>query len=124
MECRVIQKQIDGMRAQYEAQPRNNNTNKRQKTTYSQPKQDGDLHVLLDTMNDVKTRLDKEIKQRQMTCGKRKAITLTDDVVIGKEEKSDARNITENFSSELEELTLSDVSDGDLDTLSDLSEFE
>jgi hypothetical protein len=124
MECRVIQKQIDGMRAQYEAQPRNNNANKRQKTTYSQPKQDGDLHVLLDTMNDVKTRLDKEIKQRQMTCGKRKAITLTDDVVIGKEEKSDARNITENFSSELEELTLSDVSDGDLDTLSDLSEFE
>jgi len=75
-------------------------------------------------MNDVKTRLDKEIKQRQMTCGKRKATTLTDDVVIGKEEKSDARNITENFSSELEELTLSDVSDGDLDTLSDLSEFE
>jgi hypothetical protein len=59
-----------------------------------------------------------------MTCGKRKAITLTDDVVIGKEEKSDARNITENFSSELEELTLSDVSDGDLNTLSDLSEFE
>jgi hypothetical protein len=37
------------MRAQYEAQPHNNNANKWQKTTYSQPKQDGDLHVLLDT---------------------------------------------------------------------------
>ena len=123
MECRVIQKQIDGMRAQYEAQPRNN-ANKRQKTTHGQPKQDGDLHVLLDTLNDVKTRLEKEIKQRQMKCGKRKAVTLMDNVVIEKEEKSDTQNVNENFSSELEELTLSDVSDGDLDTLSDLSEIE
>jgi hypothetical protein len=54
MECHVIQKQIDGMRAQYKAQPRNN-ANKRQKTTHSQPKQDSDLHVLLNTMNDVTT---------------------------------------------------------------------
>jgi hypothetical protein len=121
-ECRVIQKQIDGMRAQYEAQPRN--ANKRQKTNNSQPKQGGDLHVLLDTVNDVKARLEKELKQLQTTCGKRKAVSLMDNIVVKKEEKSNSKNITENFSSELEELTLSDVSDGDLDNLSDLSEIE
>jgi uncharacterized membrane protein YheB (UPF0754 family) len=121
-ECRVIQKQIDGMRAQYEAQPRN--ANKRQKTNNSQPKQGGDLHVLLDTVNDVKARIEKELKQLQTTCGKRKAVSLMDNIVVKKEEKSNSKNITENFSSELEELTLSDVSDGDLDNLSDLSEIE
>jgi hypothetical protein len=47
-----------------------------------------------------------------------------DNIVIEKQEKADSRNITENFSSELEELTLSDVSDGDFDMLSDISELE
>jgi hypothetical protein len=86
---------------------------------------------LLNTMNDVTTWLEKEIKQCQLTCGKRKAITLMDNIVNKKDEKSDtwieksdAQNVNENFSSELEELTLSDVSDGDLDTLSKLSEIE
>ena len=120
--CRVIQKQVDNMRAQYEAQPRN--ANKRQKTNNSQPKPGGDLHVLLDTMMNVKARLEKELKQRQMTCGKRKTVSLMDNIIIKKQEKADSRNITENFSSELEELTLSDVSDGDFDMLSDISELE
>jgi hypothetical protein len=120
--CRVIQKQVDNMRAQYEAQPRN--ANKRQKTNNSQPTQGGDLHVLLDTINDIKARLEKELKQRQMTCGKRKTVSLVDNIVIEKQEKADSRNITETFSSELEELTLSDVSDGDFDMLSDISELE
>jgi hypothetical protein len=110
------------MRAQYKAQPRN--ANKRQKTYNNQPKQGGDLHVLLDTINDVKARLEKELKQRQMTCGKRKTVSLVDNIVIEKQEKADSRNITETFSSELEELTLSDVSDGDFDMLSDISELE
>jgi hypothetical protein len=126
-ECRVIQKQIDGMRAQYEAQP--HNANKRQKINNNKPKQGGDLHVLLTTFNDVKKRIEKELNQRSMTCGKRK-VSLIDDIVIDKQEnknidsKNITENITENFSSELEELTLSDVSDGDFEMLSDISELE
>jgi hypothetical protein len=121
-ECRVISKQIDSMRAQYEAQP--HNVNKRQKTNNSQPKQGGDLHVMLDTVNKVKARLEKELQQRQTTCGKRKAVSFANNIVEKKEEKANQKNVSDQFSSELEELTLSDVSDGDLDTLSDLSEIE
>ena len=59
-----------------------------------------------------------------MICGKHKTVSLMDNIIIKKQEKADSRNITENFSSELEELTLSDVSDGDFDMLSDISELE
>jgi hypothetical protein len=38
--------------------------------------------------------------------------------------KNISKNISDNFSSELEELTLSDVSDGDFEMLSDISELE
>jgi hypothetical protein len=122
-ECCGIQKQVNNMRAQYEAQPRN--ANKRQKTNNSQPKkQDGDLHVMLDNINKVKARLEKELKQRQTACGKRKAVSFAGNIVQEREEKADSKNISETFSSELEELTLSEVRDRDLDNLSDLSEIE
>jgi hypothetical protein len=84
--CHVIHKQVDNMRAQYEAQPRN--ANKREKTNNSQPKPGGNLHVLLDTMMNVKARLEKELKQRQMTCGKRKTVSLTDNIGYRETRKS------------------------------------
>ena len=131
IECRVIQNQIDRMRAQYEAQP--HNANKRQKLNNNKPKPGGDLHVLFETFNDVKTRIEKELKQRSMTCGKRKAVSVMENIAInnGDNQKNKnchstniTKNITDNFSSELEELTLSDVSDGDFEMLSDISDFE
>jgi hypothetical protein len=45
-------------------------------------------------------------------------------IVQEREEKADSKNISETFSSELEELTLSDVSDCVLDNLSDPSEIK
>jgi fructose-1,6-bisphosphatase len=118
------------MRAQYEAQP--HNANKRQKNNNNQSKSGGDLHVLIATFNDVKARIEKELKQRSTACGKRKAVSFAEDVVVEKDDnkknkKIDSnnikKNIAENFSSELEELTLSDVSDGDFEVLSELSDI-
>jgi hypothetical protein len=83
-ECRVIQKQIDGMRAQYEAQP--HNANKRQKNNNNQPKSGGDLHVLIATFNDVKDRIEKELKQCSTACGKRKTVSFAEDVVVEKDD--------------------------------------
>ena len=121
-ECRVIQNQIDNMRAQWEAQPRDVNNNKRQKTNNKQPKQGGDLHVLVDTFNKAKDWLEKELKQWQMACGKRKKEADLDTVKAEKE-KAD-KNDGSNFHSELEQLTLTDVSDDELEQELDLSEIE
>ena len=120
-ECRVIQKQVDNMRAQWDAQPHNANNNKRQKTNNKQPKQGGDLHVLVDTFNKAKARLEKEIKQRQMACGKRKQEAYLD-IINTEEEKADEKDDW-SFHSELEQLTLTDVSDEELEELV-LSEIE
>jgi len=120
-ECRVIQKQVDNMRAQWDAQPHNVNNNNRQKTNNKQPKQGGDLHVLVDTFNKAKARLEKEIKQRQMACGKRKQEAYLD-IINTEEEKADEKDDW-SFHSELEQLTLTDVSDEELEELV-LSEIE
>jgi hypothetical protein len=53
-ECCVIQKQVDNMQAQWDAQPHTNTNNKRQKTNNSKPKQGGNLHVLIDLFNKAK----------------------------------------------------------------------
>jgi hypothetical protein len=114
-ECRVIQKQVDNMRAQWDAQPHNTNNNKQQKTNNKQPKQGGDLHVLVDTFNKVKVPLEKELKPRQMACGKRKQEAHLD-TVNTEEEKANEKDGS-SFHSKLEQLTLTDVSDEELEEL-------
>jgi hypothetical protein len=56
-DCHVISKQIDNMRSQWEANLQN--FNKRQKTNNKQPKQGGNLHVLIDDFNNSKAQLEK-----------------------------------------------------------------
>jgi hypothetical protein len=119
-ECRVIQNQVDNMHAQWDAQD-NNNNNKRQKTNNTKPKQGGDLHVLLDTYNKANDCLEKELKQQQMACGKRKVVSFADEIDTT-EEKADAKE-SDSFHSKLEQLTLTDVSNEELNEL-DLSEIE
>ena len=129
-ECRVIQKQIDGMRAQYEAQP--HNANKRQKNNNNQPKSGGDLHVLIATFNDVKARIEKELKQCSTACGKRKTVSFAEDVIIEKDDNKKIKKLIPKISRKtllkilarnLIELTLSDVSDGDFEVLSELGDI-
>jgi hypothetical protein len=103
------------MRAQWDAQLHTANNSKRQKTNNKQPKQGGDLHVLIDTFNKAKARLEKELKQRQMACGKRKQEAHLDTVTT-EEEKADKKDGS-SFHSELEQLTLTDVSDEELEEL-------
>ena len=119
-ECRVIQNQVDNMRAQWDAQ--SNDNKKRQKTNNSKSKQGGDLHVLLDSYYKAKARLEKEIKQQQMACGKREMVSFADEIDTT-EEKADTKD-SDSFHSELEQLTLTDVSEEELDelVLSDIEE--
>ena len=108
------------MRAQWDAQ--SNDNKKRQKTNNSKSKQGGDLHVLLDSYYKAKARLEKEIKQQQMACGKRKMVSFADEIDTT-EEKADTKD-SDSFHSELEQLTLTDVSEEELDelVLSDIEE--
>jgi hypothetical protein len=119
-ECHVISKQVDNMREQWNAQP--HNTFKRQKTgndKYKQQKKNGDLHTLLDDVNKVRIRLEKEIKQSNTACGKRKKVSF---VETEEQEKADVKDSSDDFHSELEQLTLSDidVSEGEFEDLSDI----
>jgi hypothetical protein len=119
-ECRVISKQVDNMREQWNAQP--HNTFKRQKTgndKYNQQKKNGDLHTLLDDVNKVRIRLEKELKQSNTACGKRKKVSF---VETEEQEKADVKDSSDDFHSELEQLTLSDidVSEGEFEDLSDI----
>ena len=131
IECRVIAKQIDNMRAQYEAQP---HPFKRQKTTNNTTKngtnnkngRGGDLHTMLDEINSVKARIEKELKQQTIACGKRKSVKCEDDIdtdVEGDDSPKSQENTKNNFQAELEQLSLSDVSEGELEEL-DLSDVE
>jgi hypothetical protein len=108
-ECRVIQNQVNNMRAQWDAQ---HNDTKRQKTNHSKPKQGYDLHVLLDSYNKAKDHLEKEIKQQQMACGKRKMVSFADEMDTT-EEKADEKD----SDLEWEQLTLTDVSEEELNEL-------
>jgi hypothetical protein len=119
-ECHVIHKQVDNMREQWNAQL--HNTFKRQKTgnrKNNQQKKNGDLHTLLNEVNKVKTRLEKGIKQSKTACGKRKKASF---VETDEETKSDGKESSDGFQSELKQLTLSDVdvSKGELNDLSEI----
>jgi septal ring factor EnvC (AmiA/AmiB activator) len=121
-ECHVIRKQIDNMQAQWNAQLQN--TFKKQKTNNQPKKQGGNLHAMLDDVKKVKAHLKKEIKQTHMASGKHKTtVSFVSDLIQEREEtKANDRN-SDSFQSELEQLTLSDVNDNELDDL-DLSEIE
>jgi hypothetical protein len=77
---------------------------------------------LLDDVNKVRIRLEKELKQSNTACGKRKKVSF---IETEEQEKTDAKDSSDGFQSELEQLTLSDidVSEGELDDLN-LSEIE
>jgi hypothetical protein len=130
VECRVIAKQIGNMRAQYKAQPHpfkwqktNNNT---KNGTNNKNGHGGDLHTMLDEINSVKARIEKELKQQTIACGKQKSIACEDDIdtdVEGDDSPKSQENTKNNFQAELEQLSLSDVSEGELKEL-DLSDVE
>jgi hypothetical protein len=68
---------------------------------------------LIDDFNKAKARLEKELKQQEMACGKCKAddsVSITMEIE-GKINESDSGNVH----SELEQLTLTDVSKGELE---------
>jgi hypothetical protein len=126
-ECTTVQKQIDTMRGTYAAKTGGYGA-KRQKT---QPDADssrrtpgGDLHTLLDDLKHIRERVEKEIKQRGQESGKRKR---EDNVHEEKQEtpqSAAAENVSDNFDGELEQLTLSDVPESELEDLEPLSEEE
>ena len=81
---------------------------------------------MLDEINSVKARIEKELKQQTIACGKRKSIECEDDIdtdVEGDDSPKSQENNKNNFQAELEQLSLSDVSEGELEEL-DLSDVE
>ena len=101
---------------------------KRQKTkpdsNSSRKTPGGDFHTLLDDLEHIKERVEKEIKQRKQESGKRKR---EDNVHEEKQEtpqSAAAENVSDNFDGELEQLTLSDVPESELEDLEPLSEEE
>ena len=111
-ERRVLLGQAKKMRNMWDAQPRDRNNYKRkisQKNdnythggTQTKKYNNGDFHTLLGQLERVKESVDKALRQQQTTGGKRKARERSDE-----EEKSD------NFSAELDQLSVcdDDVSD-------------
>jgi hypothetical protein len=95
----------------------------------------GDFHTLLEEIEHVKARLEKEIKQRGQEGGKRKRDNESLEIGEIVENLQDSNgcelppsalnaSVEENFSGELAELSLSDVHESDLDGLDPLSEDE
>jgi hypothetical protein len=127
-ECRTINKQIDNMKGVYDAQPRGYGV-KRQKfqnKSDNKPKAPGgDLHTLLNDVESIRARVEKEIKQQQQEGGKRKR-----DENVQEEAREESQPVAQpesdmdNYNDELEQLTLSDVHDSDLEGLEPLSEEE
>ena len=128
-DCQVIQNQIDNMKATYAAQSRDNGY-KRQKTGNFKLKSNknpstGDLHTLFDTVEKVKSRLEKELCQRTTENGKRKLreFESTEETSTQDLEAKKTRSL-DNFTTELDQMSLSDVDDliADLEPL-DSDEF-
>jgi hypothetical protein len=129
-----VQAQIDNMKGTYLAQAQ-----KRQKTAsnnsagsnnkYRTNKSSGDLHTLMDDLEQMKARLEQEIEGHGHEGGKRKR-EENESLEIGEtdEEKLNGRELREsleqNFSGELAELSLSDVHESDLEDLDPLSDEE
>jgi hypothetical protein len=125
-ECTVVQKQIDNMKHVAKAQPKGHDF-KRQKTkndksnSFKTP--GGDLHTLLDDVEHIKARLEKEVKQQEQASGKRKREKKVREDTH-ETSQSITESLTDNFDGELEQLTLSDVPEDDLGDLEPLSEEE
>jgi hypothetical protein len=111
--------QVEKMRAQWEANPRSQNGNKRQKTNNNhnknnnkggnQNKSDGDFHTLLDKVEKVKESLEKALKQQQSTIRKKerdeeKHVSFANGE---SEEKADANFNPDSFHLELDQLSIS-----------------
>jgi hypothetical protein len=117
-ECRVIMNQVGKMRAQWEANPRPQNGNKRQKTNNNnnnkggnQSKNNGDFHTLLEKVEKVKEGLERAMKQQQNGNGKRKQRENEKNVSFAKSESEESQDDNFNpdsFHLELEQLSISD----------------
>jgi hypothetical protein len=81
------------------------------------------LHTLLDDVEHIKARLEKEVKQQEQASGKRKREKKVREDTH-ETSQSITESLTDNFDGELEQLTLSDVPEDDLGDLEPLSEEE
>jgi hypothetical protein len=127
-ECRTVSKQIDNMKGVYDAQSRGYNAKRQKfnKKSDNKPKAPGgDLHVLLDQVESIRARIEKELKQQQQEGGKRKR-----DENVQEEARKAPKPVVQpesemdTYNDELEQLTLSDVHESDLEDLEPLSEEE
>jgi hypothetical protein len=113
--------QIGKMRAQWEANPRQQTGNKRQKTnnhdTRSQTRSNGDLHTLMNKVEKVKESLQKAMKQQQSMHGKRKDRESDQKVSFKPTEESEGEHDhdfnPDSFHLELEQLSISDDASDD-----------
>jgi hypothetical protein len=133
-ECRVVQAKMGNGNFTTAARSRGMGS-KRQRTSEKMPDKfrpsGGDLHTLLDSVQKVKERLEKEIRQNAQQSGKRKRDVHDNahkntDAEIEQNAKVENVSVSEldNFNMELEQLSLSGVDDDDLDNLEPLSESE
>ena len=87
----------------------------------------GDLHTLLDSVEKVKARIAKELKQCGQACGGKRKLEETSKVekqeTVDNKEKHDVM-IEDNFNAELEHLSLSDINEDELKDLNDLSDLD
>lgn len=116
-ECRVLLAQAKRMRAVWDAQPREQNSAKRQKTNnnnYSkgngnkgtyQKKNNGDFHTLLNQTKRIQDSLERAIRQQETSSGKRKTRDFEDE---RKDEDFSDHQDSDNFVFELDQLSLSD----------------
>jgi hypothetical protein len=126
-ECRVLQKQVQRLKAKWDAQPTQSQSNKRLRTNHSnsqkggrQNQNGGDLHTLMGQVERVKESLEKALKQQQTKSGKRKheenRVKFTEDDNV--DQSDEANDPDDNFVCELDQL--SSLSDGDIHDLEEL----
>lgn len=112
------------MKATYVAQPHDNEYKHQKMTNFksNKPSTSCDLHTLLHTVEQVKCRLEKEIRQRDTNISKHKH-NHGNKKGDKPENTMEAENSTspDDFACELEQLSLSDVGTTDLENLEPLS---
>jgi hypothetical protein len=113
-ECRVLLGQAKKMRAAWDAQPRDKNSNKRQKTYNNDNhggnqnrKYKGDFHTLLGKIEQVKESVQKALRQQKTTIGKRKIRDETQRE-YEQEETNSNFNSEDNFVCEIDQLSISE----------------
>jgi hypothetical protein len=116
------------MKGVYDAQSRGYNAKRQKfnKKSDNKPKAPGgDLHILMDQVESIRARIEKELKQQQQEGGKRKR-----DENVQEEARKAPKPVVQpesemdTYNDELEQLTLSDVHESDLEDLEPLSEEE